>query len=90
MGSPQPESAPVVSTPADPKAAAAGWEAAAQATEGAASETVAAASSEVTELKGKLAALEQRLESLTASIREGLHNRVNELENTIKRKFPYG
>ena len=90
MGSPQSDSAPVASTPADPKAAAAGWEAAAQATEGAAATTEAAASSEVVELKGKVAALEQRIESLITAMREGLHNRVNELEQTIKRKFPYG
>lgn len=89
MGSPQTE-APVASTPADPKAAVQGWEAAAKATKGAATETVAAASSEVTELKGKVTALEQRIESVIAAMREGLHNRVNELEQTIKRKFPYG
>lgn len=90
MGSPQTESAPQVSTPADPKAAEAGWEAAAQATESAASAVGAASTSEVTELKGKVAALEQRIESLITAMREGLHNRVNELEQTIKRKFPYG
>lgn len=89
MGIAQSES-PVVSTPADPKAAAAGWDAAAQATESAASETVAAASSEVAELKAKVAALENRIETVISSIREGLHNRVNEIENIVKRKFPYG
>ena len=90
MGSPQTESAPVVSTPADPQAAAAGWEAAAKATDGAAEAVGAAATSEVTELKGKVAALEQKLETVLTALKEGLHNRVNELENTIKRKFPYG
>ena len=93
MGSPDSakEVAPSVSTPADPKAAAAGWEAAAQATASADGVTQSSApSSEVTELKGKVAALEQRIESLITAMREGLHNRVNELEQTIKRKFPYG
>ena len=94
MGIPQGSeevSAPAVSTPADPKAAEAGWAAAAKATEGAVSETVNnVKNSEVDELKKTVAALEQRLENIVSSIREGLHNRVNEIENTIKRKFPYG
>lgn len=89
MGSPQSDSVSV-STPADPKAAAEGWEAAAKATEGAVEQTEAVASSEVTELKAKVAALENRIETVISSIREGLHNRVNEIENIVKRKFPYG
>ena len=97
MGIPQGSeeaSTPAVSTPADPKAAEAGWNAAAKATEGAVSTTEAvaatAATSEVAQLKGQVAALEQRIESLVSSVRDGLHNRVNEIEQTIKRKFPYG
>lgn len=50
----------------------------------------AAALSEVDLLKNKLAAFEQKIQQLETGIREGLHNRVNELENVIKRKFPYG
>lgn len=49
-----------------------------------------AALSEVDLLKNKLAAFEQKLQQLESGIREGLHNRVNEIENVIKRKFPYG
>ena len=42
------------------------------------------------ELRAKITALEEKLASLTAAISNGLHNRVNEIEQTIKRKFPYG
>lgn len=51
---------------------------------------MSAAAAEVSSLKAKIASLEGKVESLISSISNGLHNRVNDIENTIKRKFPYG
>ena len=60
------------------------------ATAAATAEVKTEATSEVAALKAKIAALETSLQALASRVGDSIHNRLNEVENTIKRKFPYG